>query len=215
LNPFRRKSANPPTGVTALPPTVEAPSPALPSPPPAVASESKSQSLERYTYLSPAKPEAGDRAAAERAYAQGAQARRANRLSDAAAAYAQAGGVDPSYFEAYFNLGLVAYELRNYRSSLAAWETALAIRPDSTDARYNFALALKAAKFPNDAANELEKLLTVAPNEARAHLVLGILYAEQLNQPAKARQHYQRVLELDPRHPQAAVIRYWLTANPK
>ena len=215
LNPFRRKTAKPPTAPTPLPPTADAPSPALPSPPPTTSPESSSQSFERYTYLSPAKPTAGDRTAAERAYAQGAQAQRANRLADAAAAYAQAGGVDPSYFEAYFNLGLVAYELRNYRSSLAAWETALAIRPESTDARYNFALALKAAKFQVDAANELEKLLAAAPNETRAHLVLGILYAEPLRQPAKARLHYQRVLELDPRHPQAAVIRYWLTANPK
>jgi hypothetical protein len=29
----------------------------------------------------------------------------------------------------------------------------------------------------------------------------------------RTRQHYLRVLELDPRHPQASAIRFWLEAN--
>jgi len=33
-------------------------------------------------------------------------------------------------------------------------------------------------------------------------------------QPVKARQHYLKVLEVEPRHPQAGAIRYWLAANP-
>jgi len=47
--------------------------------------------------------------------------------------------------------------LRNYDSALASYETALALRPDSVDARYNFALALKAAGYVPDAADELKK----------------------------------------------------------
>ena len=77
--------------------------------------------------------------------AQASQHRRANRLNEAMAAYKQATQLDPGYFDAHFNLGLVTYESRNYRQSLVCWENALAIRPDSTDARFNFALALKAA----------------------------------------------------------------------
>ena len=50
---------------------------------------------------------------------------------------------------------------------------ALAIQPDSVDARYNFALALKTAGYVTDAANELEKILAANPNEVRAHLALG------------------------------------------
>jgi len=105
--------------------------------------------------------------------------------------------------------------LRNYRQSLAAWENALAVRPDSNDARYNFAQALKAAGHPRDAATELEKMLATNPNEVRAHLVLGNLYSEPLADPGKARAHYLKVLELAPRHPQAPAIRYWLVANPR
>ena len=62
--------------------------------------------------------------------------------------------------------------------------------------------------------NELEQLLATSPNEARAHLALANRYAQQFHQTGKARQHYLKVLELAPRHPQASAIRFWLAANP-
>jgi len=213
LNPFHR-NPDAKSKVTPLPVSASEPSSANQSATPGAPAASAPSSDTRYTYLSPSVPAMGDRAGAERAFAQGVQLQRANRLGEAVAAYKQATQLDASYFEAHYNLGLVTYESRNYRQSLAAWENALAVRPDSTDARYNFALALKAANYTRDAASELEKVLVANPNEARAHLVLGNLYAEPLHEPAKARVHYLRVLELDPRHPQSTAIRYWLVANP-
>jgi Flp pilus assembly protein TadD len=168
----------------------------------------------RYTYLAPAKAPVGDRREAERAFGQGQRAHRANRLAEAVASFRQATLVDPGYFEAYYNLGLAAYEYRSYRQALSAWENALAIQPESNDARYNFALTLKAANYPVDAANELERILAANSKETRAHLVLGNLYAEQLHDPGRARAHYLKVLELEPQHPQANSIRYWLVGNP-
>ena len=35
-----------------------------------------------------------------------------------------------------------------------------------------------------------------------------------LDSPAQAREHYQKVLELDPKNPQTNDIRFWLAANP-
>ncbi len=168
----------------------------------------------RYVYQSPPTPEAGDRIAAERALLSGRQAQNIGRLSEAIQAYRRAGQLDGSYFEAHYLLGLAALEARSFRLALSAWETALVLRPDSADARYNFALTLKAANYPNDAATELEKLLGMHADEARGHLTLGNLYAEQLGDHARARRHYERVLQLDPRNPQAQSIRYWLVAHP-
>jgi Flp pilus assembly protein TadD len=212
--------ASPPNDV----PAAQSPNaPPISNPPPSVAvinargTESPAgaeSSTRRYAYLSPAKPLPGARREAERAFAQAQQAQRSNRLTEARQAYRQATQVDPSYFEAYYNLGLVAFESRNYDESLAAWENALAIQPDSVDARYNFALALKAADYPADAAHQLRQILAANANETRAHLVLGNLCAEQFDDPAQARRHYLKVLELDPRHPQATAIRYWLVGHP-
>ena len=122
--------------------------------------------------------------------------------------------LDPSLFEAHYNLGLAAAEAGSLPLALSAYKAALALQPSSLDARYNFALVLKQANDPTDAATELEKLLAAYPNEARAHLALANLYAQQLHQTDKARQHYLKVLELAPRHSQASAIRFWLAANP-
>ena len=129
-------------------------------------------------------------------------------------AYRQAAELDPGWFEAHYNYGVIAYRLQNYSQSLAAYDMALAIQPNSVDARYNFALALKAAGYVTDAVNELKKILASNPNEVRVHLALGNIYAQQLYDPTQARQHYLKVLQLDPRNPQAPDIQFWLSSNP-
>jgi tetratricopeptide (TPR) repeat protein len=179
-----------------------------------LASAAANGSASRYAYKSPAKPAVGDRSAAERAFAQGVPAQEARRLPEAVQAYRQAARLDPSLFEAHYNLGLVFTQAGNLPAALAAYEDALAIQPRSLDARYNFALVLKQANYITDAVIELERVVASYPNETRAHLALGNLYAQQFHQPAKARQHYLKVLEVEPRHPQASEIRYWLAANP-
>ena len=168
----------------------------------------------RYSFVSPAPPKSGDRREAEFAFTQGQQALRAGRSAEALQSFRRATQLDPAYFEAYYNLGLTAFTTRSFRVALTAWEKAIALRPDNADARYNFALTLKAANYPQDAADELEKLLALHPDEARGHLTLGNLYAEQLHDLPRARSHYNKVLQLDPRNPQAQAIRYWLVAHP-
>src|SRR5262249_8578816 len=142
------------------------------------------------------------------------KAQREGRPGDAITAYRIATQADPAYFDAHYNLGLAAYEARNWNLSLTAYETALAITPESVNARFNFALALKQAGYYRDAAAELDGVLKPKPNEARAPLPLANLCAQQLSDPAQAREHYLKLLELDPRHPQAAAIRSWLAMNP-
>jgi tetratricopeptide (TPR) repeat protein len=168
----------------------------------------------RYQYHSIEKPDAGDHSAAERIFARGVQEQRANHLPEAVRAYQEAAQLDPAYYEPQYYLGVASAVSGNLPRALLAYETALAIRPESLDARIYFAQTLKQANYPIDAAVELEKVLANYPNDARAHLTLGNLYAQQLRDPARAREHYLKVLDNDPRNPQAAQIRYWLASNP-
>jgi tetratricopeptide (TPR) repeat protein len=168
----------------------------------------------RYLYLSPRKPPVGDRRTASGAFSRAREFEQDSRWLDVMQSYRQAAELDPSWFEAQYNYGVVAYRLRNYNQSLAAYEMALAIQPDSVDARYNFALALKAAGYVTDAVNELEKIVASNPNEVRAHLALGNLYAQQLHDPVRARRHYLKVLAVNPANPQAGDIQFWLSSNP-
>lgn len=167
----------------------------------------------RYSYLSPAAPTAGDAAASEKAFTRGVKAQRAGSLSLAITEYQASVKADPSNFDAYYNLGLASLERGDSRLSLWAYEIALALKPDNADARYNFALALKAGGYWSDASEQFQKLVAENSSDARAHLSLANLFAQQLQQPNLAREHYQRVLEINPKHPEAAKIRYWLAAN--
>lgn len=177
--------------------------------------QSKPVNYPRYSYHHIRKPAEGNREAAERVFAEGSQAQQAGQLSESAEDYRQAIQADPGYFDPYYNLGVVSVRSGNVAQALEAYETALAIEPGSHDARFNFALALKEANYPVDAANELEKLVAKFPNDAYAHYALGSLYAEQLRQPAKARQNFEKVLEIDPSVPQADAIHDWLLAHPR
>ncbi|HEY1788724.1 MAG TPA: tetratricopeptide repeat protein [Verrucomicrobiae bacterium] len=169
----------------------------------------------RYNYMSPAKPASGDHRAATGMFARARDYETERRFPDALEYYRRAASLDPAWFEAQYNCGVMAYRLRDFQFSLAAYETALAIEPESTDARYNFALALKSAGFVTDAVNELRRILASNPNDARAHLELGNLYAQKLHDVPHARAEYLKVLQLDPGNPQAANIEFWLSANPQ
>lgn len=201
------------TGVTPLPD--QAPSPvAVSKPKPVKIVQPAPPAFPRYMYLSPRKPPPGNRSAAARAFAEAQQFERQSDWPQAEDAYRRAAQLDPSWFQAQYNYGVLAGRERDYNHSLAAYEMALAIRPGSVDARYNFALELKAAGYATDAERELKKIVAAHPNEARAHLALANLYAQEMRDPARARENYLKVLELDPRNPQATNIRFWLSANP-
>ena len=169
----------------------------------------------RFPYKPVSTPTSGNRADADRLFRQGREAQDAHRLADAIAAYRSATQLDPSYFEAYYNLGLTATEAGNLELALSAYESALGLVPDSANARYNFALLLKQAGYTTDAANELEKLLAKHPNDTRGHLALANLSAQQLHDDARARQHYMKVLETDPHNSQADDIRRWIADHPQ
>jgi tetratricopeptide (TPR) repeat protein len=168
----------------------------------------------RYAYRKPTAPIPGNRAKAQKYFAQGVEEQKAGKLREAIQSYRTATQVDPSFYDAYYNLGGAATASGDTQIALISYEYALAARPDAVDARFNFALALKQANCVEDAANELEKILAVSPKDTRAHLALGFLCSEQLHQTARAREHYQKVLELEPHHPQSGAIRAWLTNYP-
>ena len=169
--------------------------------------------IARYQYRKSAPIKAGNRAAAQKIFQQGAEAHQRRRLAEAMEAYQNATLVDPSFYDAHYNLGIAAYQSKNLPLALSANETALAVQPKSKEARYNFALTLRDANYPADAANELRTLVEEHPDEVRAHFALANIYAQQLDQPALARRHYLAVLELSPKHSDAGLIRQWLAAN--
>lgn len=164
----------------------------------------------RYPYTRPAAPQPGNRVEADRLVAEGLAAHKAGRLAEALATYARAAQADPAHFPARFNLAVAAFEAGDWPRALTAYETALTLAPDDANARYGFALTLERAGYPLDAAAELEKILARDPRHVEAHLALANLCATTLDDRARAREHYLKVLQLQPNHPQAGQIKRWL-----
>ena len=195
------------SGMTSLPSDSSASSASV------VATPAAPPAFPRYGYHAPARPAPGDRRAASGACTRAQVFEQGSQWVDAAQAYHAAAEFDPSWFQAQYNYGVLSYRLGNQQQALAAYEMALAIQPDSVDARYNLALSLKAAGYVTDAINELKKVLAANPDEVRAHLALANLYAQKLHDTEKARDHYLKVLDLDPGNAEASDIRYWLSIN--
>jgi tetratricopeptide (TPR) repeat protein len=185
------------------------PAPVVGSAPSAVRS-----TVPRYRYQSPSVPKAGDRTLAERSVAEGLRLQERYQVKEAIEKYREAIRADPSSFDAYYNLGVAAFDAGDLPQTLAAYEYALAVDATAKKARFNFAIALERAGYPRDAAQELERLVADHPTETRAQFHLAHLYADKLSEAQRAKAAYSRVLELDPQHPQATAIRYWLEANP-
>lgn len=210
---FREDGKNEPA------PSARTPAPApRPSYPPVVrnadATPEPPRLIPRYQYRKKVPLKAGNRPEAENYFRQGAEAHQQRRFADAIGLYRNATTLDATYFEAHYNLALAAYQTKNLPLALAANELAVAAKPASGDARYNFALTLRDAGYPSDAAGELRTLITGEPDAERAHFALANLYAQQLDEPAMARRHYLAVLEVNPNHPEAPLIRQWLATHP-
>ncbi len=168
----------------------------------------------RYEPAHPRPAPTGNRAAAEAEFQRGATAHQRHDIPAATAAYRRAVQLDPSHFEAQHNLAIAALEGSDLPTALLASESALFLQPTSVNSRYNYAVALQRSRHPYDAAEQLEQIAAQHPDDPNAHLALASLYAGDLEDAVKARRHYERVLALDPRHPQAANIRRWLERNP-
>jgi tetratricopeptide (TPR) repeat protein len=207
---FRNEDASEPKPLPRpIPPAVRAPDAAVETTPPVRVRPE----FARYPHQKSAALPKGNRADADRYFSQGARSHQDRRLAAAIEYYRQAVTADPSFFEAQYNLGLAAYQMRDLPLALAANENAVRLKPDSADARFHFAMALRDANYPVDAADQLRQLLGEAPGEARAHLALANLYAKVLDEAALAQRHYQSLLELEPNHPEAPAIRQWLASR--
>ena len=167
----------------------------------------------RYTYLHPALPKAGDRQVAETYLDDGSKAQKSKEWQRAKAAYLEAVKADPAWFEARFKLGQASYYTGETSLALQSFENALSIDPNDGPARFNFAMSLVQGNYFAEAANELETFLQFDPNNIQAHLEVGKLYAEKLRDIEKAAIHYKRAIGLDPEHPEAVNMRYWLIRN--
>ena len=199
-------------------PQIPNPVPAVVTPPPVVQPVIERPPLApppkpvflHYTRQITQAPNAGSRANAEIEFQRAVTAHRQQDFGPAVVGYQQAIAADPTYFEAHHNLALAALAKNELPIALRAAETATVLRPAEGGAHYQFAVALQRSRYPVEAVAELEAVARLQQSNAAAHYAAAVLYANDLQDPDQARAHYERVLALEPNHPQADLIRRWL-----
>lgn len=167
-----------------------------------------------YRYLLPGAPLRGNRQVAAPLFDRANKALQRSDFDEAITQYERAVSADPSFFEAYFNLGLAALNGGDADKALPAYEYALAISPQHRDSRYNLALALIKKDHLRDAARELETLLKADPSDRPVLMRLGELYSGPLQRPVRTREVYQQLLKAGPTPGEVSTARSWLRSNP-
>ncbi len=107
----------------------------------------------------------------------------------AAEEFEKAVALDPGFSEAYGNLGVEYTALGRLDEALNAYQHALALDPATSYNHSNLAYALIRIQRETEAEAELQTALGLDSNNARAHLLLGYLWALNPEKRNRAETH--------------------------
>jgi tetratricopeptide (TPR) repeat protein len=120
-------------------------------------------------------------------------------FSKAIQAYQKVIELDPTYVEAYNNMGIIYQMLGNADRAFGAYQKATEINPRYEKGYNNLGILLLLKGRYEEALEAFAKALAVNPNNIESHINLGILYKKK-GQWEKATESYQRALAIDPLH---------------
>jgi len=105
--------------------------------------------------------------------------------------------IDPSFVDARYNLGVTFQKLKSYDKALEEFKKVVRARPDEPE--YHFALGNSYFYLEryDEAAGAFEDVMQHDGRFAKAQYSLAVCY-EKLGSKDKARQAWQRYLEIDP-----------------
>ncbi|MCD8535833.1 MAG: tetratricopeptide repeat protein [Verrucomicrobia bacterium] len=186
------------------------PAPAKPFPTPSI----DRSGYPEFEYRTGPPPSEGDRLLARPYFDDGVRAYQANQYGLATNFFIQAATQDASYYEAWFNLGILFLRTNQPSRAFEPLQNAISLRPENIDLHYYLGQALTNEGYIPDAVAAFQKVLELKPEHINSHYALARIYETKLNDVASARFHFARLLEINPSHPQSTSIRYWLRDNP-
>lgn len=107
----------------------------------------------------------------------------------------------PDSVEALAGLGRVHHRLRQYNEAVASFERALSLKPRDQEIRRHLARSYVQAGMPQKVFHLLSPNV-VDEDQPWVHMLLATAYDAQ-DKVREAKQEFDRVLELDPRYPNA------------
>ena len=104
-------------------------------------------------------------------------------------------------------LGNMNFDQKNYDDAINLYKKALAIRPDTLNVRTDMGTAMFYLNRYDDAIATFQEVLKTDPNNAQALFNLGVSMLHGKNDPKRALEYWQKLVETNPNHPQAEFVR--------
>jgi serine/threonine protein kinase len=137
---------------------------------------------------------------------------RAHQLEEAAAALDKAIDQDPHLFWPNYYRAICAYERKEYQSAIELFGICIALEKKRPGACYfNRALAHKELGHAAEALRDLEHALQQGFEPARTHFLIAIVYRDLRKDNARAIEHLDRVLAINPENREAREMKGRLT----
>ena len=119
--------------------------------------------------------------------------------------------IEPDNPHASTNLGIAYKAQGRYVEAIEQFEKTLELQGENANAMIylNIGDTYQEMGDHKKAITFFQMAIQLAPNQANPHLLLGMAH-RVLKRNDRARVHFEKTLELEPNHPQAAQIRKWL-----
>ncbi len=145
--------------------------------------------------------------AAEAWYGLGDSLRFEQQFQRSIDAYRRAIELDDGFLDAWNNLGIALAEQGHGEEARQIWLQALRRHPSYCKAHNNLGWLHFLERDYQQAIAEFRTTLVYCPQDIQAHHALGNIYHGPQRDVARAIQHYQAVLDIDPNFSQAEVIK--------
>jgi tetratricopeptide (TPR) repeat protein len=136
-------------------------------------------------------------------YERALELQKKGKLEEARTVYEKGLESDPTNPKGLFGLGTVYYSMREYERAAATFQNLLSLNEGSTRSKLYLALCRLHMGMPEDASNDLRRILIDHPGNATAMLALGVSES-MAGYPNTAVTTFNKTLEL---HPQNAAFR--------
>jgi cytochrome c-type biogenesis protein CcmH/NrfG len=114
---------------------------------------------------------------------------------------------NPRDFDSIVELGNMDFDQKNYDDAINLYKKSLEIRPDALNVRTDMGTAMFYLNRYDDAIATFQEVLKTDPNDAQALFNLGVAMLHGKNDPKRALEYWERLVETNPNHPQAAFVR--------
>ena len=114
---------------------------------------------------------------------------------------------NPRDFDSIVELGNIDFDQKNYDDAISLYKKALEIRPDVLNVRTDMGTAMFYLNQYDDAIATFQDVSKKDPKNAQALFNLGVSMLHGKNDPKRALEYWEKLVETNPDHPQAGFVK--------